>query len=315
MTADSEAPSLKSVILNHLANASLANRLVKGGMLLGGALVAGIAQFMDIEGSLKVHQGFGIIGTVSVFLAAWLVLTKEKDATEELRIAFDAKAEADERSEQIDQLLAVYGDLDRASQLIVAVGLLRGYIEHLCCNDAKQSEDVIVSVIFSMVSRQISLSMGLIGNDEWTICAYKAHPNPDGRDKLKLVADARAIPCERSAAREWEEGVGVAGICYSTEQEIVVPDFQSDGVGTLFNVGARQRDYDASRYQSIVAVPIQIDNHPRPWGVITATSDRRYHFRADAPGIQNTEGVRIMAGFIALALAITSDVAEPEQRA
>jgi hypothetical protein len=239
------------------------------------------------------------------------VLTKEQDATEELRIAIDAKEQADERAQQFDELYAVFGDIDRASNLLVAGNMLRGYTEHICSATSACSEQEILTSMFSMAGRSISLAMGLSGNDEWTLCAYKAHPEPSGKDRLELIEHARAIECDKTTARVWEEGVGVAGICYSTEREIVVPNFQADGVGTLFNVGTRQRDYDASRYQSIIAVPIQVENGSRPWGVITATSDRAHHFQVDAPGIQFAEGARVLAGFIALALSIKQRLAKP----
>lgn len=316
MPTDDIDKSLHARIVGHLKNTSQATKIVKGVMLLGGSLVTGIAQFVDIDPSgIEGYQIAGILGSILVFLAALWTLVKEQDATEELRVALDAKAKADELNQQVTELFAIYGDVDRASHLLVASNMLRGYVEHICSVDYARSEDELISSMFSMAGRSISLAMGLSGNNEWTLCAYKAHPHPGGKDKLRLVDHARAIACDKSTAREWEEGVGVAGICYSTEREIVVPHLQSEGVGSLFNVGTRQRDYDALRYQSIVAVPIQVDNLPRPWGVVTATSDRDHHFEPDAPGIQFAEGARVLAGYIALAIAIKAKLAKPEQEA
>lgn len=307
--------SLYGLVVGHLSHVAEATRVVKGVLLIGGSLVAGVAQFADIPATgMKSSQIAGIVGCIAVFLAAVWSTLKDRDATEELRLAIQTQHEAEEAAKEIDGIAEVYGDVDRASNLIVANNLMRGLLEHACLGADLSYEDFVDRLLVA-VKRELPLSMDLTGNNEWTICVYQTVTEAGEKDKLKLISHARAIECGKDAARVWEEGVGVAGICYSTQQEIIVPDLQSEGVGTLFNVGERQRDYDASRYQSIIAVPILVDSLPRPWGVVTATSDRRNHFVPDVEGIQPAEGARILAGTVALAVAIKSKLAKAPREA
>ena len=302
--------NLYEIVAGHLRRAAFAARIVKGLMLILGALVAGLAQFMDVKPSgIEGFQILGFVGCTMVFLAGVWSVIYETNTSEELKVAAKTLESAEFFIDSIDSIDFLQEDLDRATNLIVANQLIRAFLDSLCTSSRGTSDDALVKEILKISARYITLSMGLDGGNEWTLCAYKAIPDPNGKDKLKLVAHDRAIDCDMEEARNWEEGVGVTGICYSMGREVIVPQLQSQGIGSLFNVGERSRTYDASRHQSIVAIPIQVDKDERPWGVLTASSDRPDHFAPNEPGLQHVEGARALAGAMALGIAINRRVA------
>jgi len=306
---------LNESIVGHFSNVGLANRLIKAFILTGGSLVAGLAQFSDIDDAgAKTSQIVGMLGCIVVFISAIWIALKDQDSTEELKIAFESQKKYDEINSNISELYEIYEDLDKSRNLIVVNSIIRALLEHKICRNIG-SEEAFVDSVFENCKRQLSLAMGLVGSDEWTICVYIAERKPGARDQLRLLGHARAIECTKDTARVWDEGVGVAGVCYANAVEVIVPDLQSDRIGTLFNIGHRKRDYDSSRYQSVVAVPVLVDGHARPWGVVTATSDRRNHFTPEASGIQNAEGARILAGAIALFVAVQARLAKQSDQA
>lgn len=148
--------------------------------------------------------------------------------------------------------------------------------------------------------------MGFEISDMWTICVYRAEPNASGgRDSLRCVAHNRAIQCEISEARVWDEGVGVSGISYANQREIIVPDLSSANLGSMFNLAGGARPYDGDRYRSIVCVPVVIHGQGKPWGVVVATSDRVNHFNTDEDGGPKAiEPARLLAAMVALAVVL-----------
>lgn len=294
---------LHGIVANRLQRTNVATKIVQGIFLIAGALLAGLAQFVDGLKSL------GIFGCILVFAAGIWILLVERNVSEELMIASRAIQRTEEAMELVDEVQILEYDLNRSLNLVVGNSVIRSYLEGICYSGSMKAEDEIVAEILEISSRYITLSMGLDSGNEWTLCAYKAISDTSGKDKLQLVAHKRAIECDKGQARSWEEGVGVTGICYSMESEVIVPELQSQGIGSLFNVGRRSRPYDASRHQSIIAVPIQVDKGQRPWGVLTASSDCPEHFLPNEPGVQHAEGARALAGALALGIAIKRNLA------
>ena len=120
---------------------------------------------------------------------------------------------------------------------------------------------------------------------------------------FRCIAHLRKIPCELSATRAWPEGVGVAGIAYSMNKEIIIKDMSSPETMAMFDLKQMNRDYDKARYASMVAVPITVGTNSTPWGVAVATSDQAGHFSTDQSyGPPTTEPVRAIAAMSALAV-------------
>lgn len=300
---------LHEIVADRLQRTSVATKVVQGLFLTIGALLAALGQFF-VE-----LRNLGVFGCILVFVAGIWILLVEQNISTELKIASKAIQTTEEALELVNEVQILEYDLERSLNLIVGINIIRAYLEGICYSSDIKSEDSIVEEILQISSRYLTLSMGLDGGDEWTLCAYKAIPDATGKDKLQLVAHKRAIECDKGDGRSWEEGVGVTGICYSMGSEVIVPELQSQGIGSLFNVGDRSRTYDSTRHQSIIAVPIQVGKGRRPWGVLTASSARPEHFLPNEPGVQHAEGARTLAGALALGIAIKRKLAVSETQA
>jgi GAF domain-containing protein len=281
-----------------------ASLVVKVGLIAIGSAFVAIAQFAQFgEDGPTGWQIAGILAAVVVAIGAVFVVLTEDDAPKEMNIAQRAVEAARQIEEEYSEFTESQLQLEMAINIYTAIKLMREVIERTVVQGTRS--DDIVRLMFEVADRNIPISVGFEQADQWTICAYRALPIANGRMELKCIAHDRAVKCSIDEARTWEEGIGVAGICYSNAVEIIVPDMQAADIGSVFNIGGRSRNYDASRYRSIIAVPISIGQQERPWGVVTATSDRPFHFSPeDAPGIKTSEGVRSLAGMIALAIAV-----------
>ena len=116
-------------------------------------------------------------------------------------------------------------------------------------------------------------------------------------------------PMNRKNPRAWGIGEGIAGHAYQTGREIIVPDAtDSERAGWLHIPPSKFDPDDAKRYQSMAAIPVHISGVAKPWGVVVATSDRRYRFTSEPSGIAgmsvpDIEPLRLLAGMVALAAA------------
>ncbi len=234
----------------------------------------------------------------------------EDNAAQELAIARDAVEKTRQMQANMSDILESFDELDMVIDLYGAMSVMRGIVERACTSSSLNDETIVKMMELS--SRNLTIAMNFQQSDQWTICIYKAESRPNERTLLKCLAQERAIKCELNEARIWEEGVGVAGICYANKVELIVPDLQANEIGSMFNVGDRQRQHDRSRYRSIVAVPILVDSLNHPWGVVVATSDTPGHFTTEGgPGLKTSEAARALASMVALAVAART-VAQPK---
>jgi hypothetical protein len=290
-----------------------ATKYVKAAFITVGAFVAGIAQFAEFQGATPTAaQIVGISATVVVLLGSIFVMLLDEDASEELAAARRASEELRDMAEELDALPDYLDVIDRQISLYQAAMIMRGTVER-----AAISGDEALNTIQSMVvltDRLLPVALGYAQADRWTVCVYCAEETDSGRDRLTCVAHNRAIACDISQARSWDEGVGVAGIAYANAQEIIVPNMHASDLGTIFNIAGGARDYDADVYRTMAAVPIKVDNRAKPWGVVIATNDRYGHFNlAEDVGLQSVEGIRLLAGMVALAVAVCTPSATPVQ--
>jgi hypothetical protein len=283
----------------------LASRFVKAVFILFAATVAGVAQFAQIpQGQApSTIQVVGIAATLVVFLGSIFVLISEEDASEELAAARRASEEVRNLEDELNVLPDYEAAIGRQIYLYQSMSVMRSALEH-----AVVTGDDLGNTVRSFVEltkRPLPVALGFEQSDRWTVCVYQAEATGTGRDRLVCVAHNRAIPSELSEARFWDEGVGVAGIAYANRQEVVVPNMQAAGLGTVFNIAAGARDYDEDRYRSVAVVPVRVDGREKPWGVVVATNDRYGHFNLeDELGAQTVEGIRLLAGMIALAATV-----------
>jgi GAF domain-containing protein len=284
-----------------------ASFFVKIFLIASGAAVAGIAQFADVapDQEFSVAKIVGIAASLIAFVGAIFDLITNEDASEELIAARLAADEVSEIREFLGQSEIYEEIIEQQLSLYQSVISMRGAIERGAVS--RESSEIVIKTMLTLSSRSLPVALAFSQADCWTVCVYQAEPRADGgRDVLRCIAHTRAIPCEISQARVWEEGVGVSGIAYATRQEIIVPDMRAAGLGSVFNVASDTRDYDSDRYRSMAVVPVKVDGQLRPWGVVVATNDRENHFLLEeGGGLQSAEAVRALAGMVALAVAVS----------
>jgi hypothetical protein len=292
----------------HSTSVANASKFVKGVLILGGAFVAGLAQFWTWPSGAApdVSQIVGMAATFAVGLGGIFVLATERDAADALAVADKAVDSAQILEARFDEITAYIDDSEKLAETYQLCLTMRGAIEQSAIG-ATGGTDGLVSTIFDLASRPLTIAIGFEQSDRWTLGVYKAQPSgTPGKVELKSIAQKRAIECTLEQARVWPEGVGIAGICYTNGREIVLPDLRVEGMRAVFGPRNLTREYDVERYVSMVAVPIKVAGRDKPWGVVVATSDRAGHFAAESrPGFKTDEPVRALSAFIALAVAMT----------
>jgi hypothetical protein len=291
----------------HAQSVAWASKYVKGILVVGGAAVAGFAQFWTwpAGGTPDVAQVTGIAATLVVALGGFYVLATEKDAADAIGVAEKAIDQAqalESRFDEVDEFFDAFARMAQTYQLALT---MRGAIEQSAVG-AAGGIDGLVTTLFTLAARPLQIAIAFAQADRWTLGVYKAVPSKmANKAELKCIAQKRAIECNIDESRVWPEGVGIAGIAYLNAREIVLPDLQAEGMRAIFGPKGHTREYDAERYVSMVAVPIKVVGQDRPWGVVVATSDRAGHFSAESsPGLKTDEPVRTLAAFIALAVAM-----------
>ena len=283
-------------------------RFIKVVLIIGGAAAATIALAIDIAHANKEISAWtivGLAGAALVALGSLFDMVKEKDASQALVVASKALDAVHQRELELNELFGD-GEYDKAVtrglHLYNSMDVMRGAIE--------QSLDFpdmpVTHIIQTCLSAADNSLLGAFDfgiTDIWTVCVFRAQTEGEsGSIVLHCIAHLRKIPCELRESRAWPEGVGVAGIAYSMNKEIVIKDMSSPDVAAMLDLRALGRNYDKVRYASMVAVPINVGSNPKPWGVVVATSDQSNHFSADPSyGVATTEPVRAISAMTALA--------------
>lgn len=309
-----ELSSRLRVALEHAASrARLASGVIKILFVAVGSAVVAVAQFAEVEPnqSLTVWQIIGISFSIVVAVGAVFVAFTEDNATQNLLLAQSAIEKARTIEALFDDFEKYENTLFQVVSCLASAMFMRRSLESSILKSSRNIENTIEGLLRSS-ERDLPLAFGFESSDIWTICVYRAVETAGGTVDLVCKAHNRALKCEISEARVWSEGVGVVGISFSNAREIMIPDLISDGLGSMFKSGQQSRSYDAERYRSIVAVPIEVEGVVRPWGVVVATSNQPGHFDPSFDdGFQNAEPARVLSGLVALAVAISDQRDHP----
>jgi hypothetical protein len=194
----------------HARSIERATKYVKGVLIVGGAFIAGVAQFVTwpTGGTPDPSQVVGIAATVCVLVGGVMVLLTEKDAAAAVEIAqraVDQAQEAEGRLENLDEFFDTFGRAIETYQMCLT---LRGALEQAGIGSVGSTDDLIRS-LFELVSRAVTIASAFEQADRWTIGIYKAEPGLEpGKVELKCIAHDRAIKCEVGEARVWPRAWG-----------------------------------------------------------------------------------------------------------
>lgn len=299
--------ALNAATIARLEAVWLGTRMYRAIFFALAAATAGAAQFITWgpTQSPTAAQVVGITATIVVFLAALISVFTERDAVREIEIAQRAVSRIEDLQDRLEENARLWPNVDRMVALHQATSLFRDHLESSCVAMVGD-ERTLLSGMTTLVRRQLPAAADFSLADQWTICLYKAEQiTADCRFVLKLVEHLRALECSKGTAREWPEGIGVAGISFSNASEILIEDLTSDGARAIFKPAGMERIYDDDRYRSMVAVPIMVQGEAKPWGIVTATSDAVGHFNHDAEdGLKPVDAIRALAKYAALAVAM-----------
>jgi hypothetical protein len=299
------ADELGEIFVERAAKFKRASLFAKIGLISIGSAVAAIAQFAQFPPKgPSAWQIAGIGASVIVAVGGIFVWLTEDDAPRELSTARKAVEKAREALVGYEEMYQIAAENDRLVFLIQAIYLMRSVIEQAA--SAAISETKMAQLILEACDRSLPIAMGFQQADQWTLGIYQAEPLDDGRRELVCVSTKRAIECDPANARRWKEGTGIAGVSFSIRDEVIIPDLQAEGIGSVFGSAANEvRDYDIERYRSMVAVPILVGKHDEPWGVVAATNDQVAHFSiSQRDGLSNSEGARALASMVALGISV-----------
>lgn len=280
---------------------------VKLGLVLGGATLAAVAHCIELSHEKpSIWTVCGLVGAALVFVGGAYMAMTEQDVGEALETARQAVDKLRDDEHQIEQYkkerVQLRKESNRGLNLYTAMDGMRGAIEQSLDQDVPPQRYLKTLLETSRNALEVAFDFSIA--DSWTICIFKADANGASDKKvLRLVAHLRKLHCEITTAREWEEGVGVAGIAYSTGNDITIPDLLAPELGSTFDLKENSRPYDAQRYRSVVAVPIEMNPDAAPWGVVVITIDKPGHFDlANSQGIATYEPAHAIAAMAALAV-------------
>lgn len=321
---------------------ALSARVIRGGMVLVGALLAGLSGVIElgpnvvtpastsIEADPTVVSAsdfpwIAVMGFVGVCLAfiggAWSLVGEQMapQALDEARRAIEmAKRErtraqierrrfGQRRSELQEDVDLAQDDFEWMKGLYSLSSALREFTEQTILRGGK-AEKAALQPILTSYARRLSELMDFAGGEHWTIAVYKH----DVGGKLHCVADLRSERSEDDREhRAWAPGEGVAGYSYQSDQEIIVADSGDPQYANWLHVPDKHEN-DDERYVSLASVPIRLRPKDIVWGVVVATSDVVGKFELDQTGraSNEVEPLRLLAGIVALIAAAEYHVSD-----
>jgi hypothetical protein len=285
---------------------SVASLFVKGVLITVGGTAATALQFFNwpAGGHPEWTNIAGIAASVLVMIGGFFVLVTEKDTSQQLALAHRAVEWAKNVEAELAISYEIDSEFDRIISLHQAAEIMRGRVERFAV-DAVTDDDKIAADMMKLAGRLLYIAAGFSPKDQWTMCLYKREVDAEGNAYLRCVAQKRAIECELHEARTWPVGEGVVGMAQMRRREIIVPDMLLPEAVAMMGSGAIRRENDDDRYRSMIAIPVRVGDIEEPWGVASATNDRKEHFNYESDqGVNAAEPIRLLSRYMALAVAV-----------
>ncbi|KQZ26578.1 hypothetical protein ASD50_04020 [Mesorhizobium sp. Root552] len=275
------------------------------------AFVAGASQFLEFwPNKPSGWQISGIVASALVFVGALYAAIADENAPQELetsRRAIETATEAEYQArEALAEIETFQAEARRAVNLYLSVYAMRGALERFPSWKEK-SDAAVAKALVEAAGEFMHIAAGFEIWHRWTFGIYRARLKGDrtGKRELICVAKRRAIECDISQARIWDEGTGILGVAFTNRQEVIIGDTSDTSVRAVFAMGSQAKPEDGERYKSFAAVPILVGSDDTPWGVVIATNDQDGHFVPNGrTGVQNAEIVRAFAGMVALGVGM-----------
>jgi hypothetical protein len=288
-----------------LKRAARWRRLLKIGLVIGGALIAGAAgtgaNLLDPRWRWQ-YYAVQLIGLIMVFAGATLVEFLDEGAAEAISRANELADAVEARDSAIASLEQDFRYFTTLYSIAMA---LREMIEGLIAAGpgSEDTQERRLGAMLDVVVADRSILFGM-DSDRYNFAIYLYEP---AVQRLDCVACRRPIRVEEEARhRSWEPGEGHVGLAFQIGREIVAPDTSDPAAQALFDAPAgKRRDNDRERYRSIASLPIRLAGE-EAYGVLVATSDvpERFHLPeiGDKAARDPVEPLRILANALAMAI-------------
>jgi GAF domain len=262
-----------------LAKATQARRALQLFIPFATALVAVLKGTTPASASPALSSGSSVaqIGLlVLVAVAGGVVVWTDRSATTVVHDAQNALNQRDAARGELAEAEAVIDELESAlaqsSRVEDIVEAMRAVVDVAICESAISAEKLnewFVDLLDFLVTDKLTL-FG-IGDEQWNFSIYVLD---GGTGELRCAATRRPTKKEEEAPhRSWAAGEGHVGKAFQGRRPLVCADCTDPNVRGFFDApAAKLMDYDADRYRSLAALPIQSDEEV-PYGVLVATSE------------------------------------------
>ncbi len=306
---------LVAVMAQRLAREKRANKSVVLYLTVPGAILSGIGSLLAQDWTLSLWLVLAIVGVVLLAVGTWFqYLNAAGDDHFDLAVAAtQAQNTALVELDNSRTLTAVYERMITILQSLYSVMQNGRHVVEDVIAAGAVDEVLAVDTVLRTVRRDMQIALGFSPLQIWTIVVYRREQDQtDRRTYLRCISHDRQIACDLRDARRWPEGVGVGGLALLRDAEIVAPDMLDPVARPLYNLDTGDaRDDDYVRYRSMIAIPVNVGNDDRPWGVVLASSDQPRHFLTDGADDDDVEAplraeaIRAFGGLVALTVAGT----------
>lgn len=296
---------LRTTTYHLLARVAKWRRWLKVGLVIGGALIAGVAgtaaNLIDPKWRWQLYA-VEIVGLIMVFAGATLVEFLDESTAEAISRANELADSVEERDKAIASLEQ---DFQYFTTLYAIAMALREMTEGLIASGAGSTDvqERRFGAMLDVVVADRSILFGMDA-DRYNFAIYLYEP---AVQRLDCVACRRPIRAEEEARhRSWETGEGHVGLAFQIKREVVAADTSEPAAQALFDAPVeKRREDDRERYRSIASLPIRFAGE-EPYGVLVATSDTPGRFFLPETGEKTdrdpVEPLRVLANALALAV-------------
>lgn len=280
---------------------AMASTIFKIAVALGAGIIA-YAQCITLpQDNWPMWPVVGAVAAVAVSVISLLMVFLDPDPATEIDRGRQAVLLARRSHEAIRLSQGLRNSTYRLTELHEALRLMIALLERRIPDHAVNDDD-LPDQLLTATWRSLLIAMNFQLTHYWTLSVYKFEPKPGDacRNQLRVIASRRTIHCDPANARTWDEGMGMVGMCAQRRTDLLVPDIQSDDLGSIYDLQSSKPD-DRKRYRSIYATPILTGPSSDLWGVVIASSDAPHHFsRTDDPTAIET--VNSFAAVISMAI-------------
>lgn len=262
---------LVTVMARRLEREKKANTRVVLYLTVPGASLSAIGSLFAQEWTLSFWLVVAIVGVVLLAVGTWFQYLNAA-GEDHFDLAVVATQERNAALVDLDNSRTVTAVYERMITILQSLYSVmqngRHVVEDVIATGAVD-EVRAVDTVLRTVRRDMQIALGFSPLQIWTIVVYRREQDQtDGRSYLRCISHDRQIACDLRDARRWPEGVGVGGLALLRDAEIVAPDMLDPVARLLFNLETGDmRDDDYIRYRSMIAVPVNVGNDDRPWGL------------------------------------------------